>query len=126
MKKNSTPTDDLPATLKYYVHVLKTESPPLRPKTLSSLQTARRAALERHASQSGQSWLTGPLAVLDMPDYSRSTWSWLSLGALLMLIAVLWAGRASTDDAWMLGDDVPIDALVDNGFEPWQQNESNN
>lgn len=124
MKPSSTPTEELPASLKYYVHVLKTEVPPLPESARLHLQSARKAALARHASQIQATAWMGPLAGALTLVHPLRTFSLISVFASIILIAVLWAGRASTEDAQMLGDDFPIDAFVDNGFEPWQQTQS--
>lgn len=126
MKHTSANSEALPTTLKHYVHVLKTEVPPLPESARLRLQSARAAALAKHASQLQATAWMGPLASVLTLVHPLRTLSWVSVGVFVLLIAVLWAGRASTEDALMLGDDFPIDAFVDNGFEPWQQTQSNN
>lgn len=116
------PSDDaLPGPLREYVTQLKTAEPPLPEPVIQRLKMARMSALGRFAARKNQFW------------WGQDALSWVSVGhpklllatsCMLFLVVGLIAFQAQqTDDAMLLGADLPLEAFADNGFAAWQDAE---
>lgn len=121
--RNQRHTDDaLPLSLRQCVDVLKaTDAQPLPDEVEARLYAARQAALRRFAEQKNHH------------QWSAEVLSWASFGhprllgavafSFFLAVGVLLMTANHTDDAMLLGDDFPLEAFADNGFEAWHASE---
>jgi len=91
----------------------------------TQLARARDAALARHARAASASWMTAGNVrlAIGFGPVSRPLFAALAV-ALVAIVAVQWrAGELVTNltdvDSALLVDDMPVDALLDKGFEAW-------
>lgn len=117
MKKQALSQEALPADVRACVEQLKRHEPPLPPSVERGLYQARQAALGRFAERQQQQHLGSVLAWVSF-GHPRLL-SMLAFSVGMLLATMIWVGLQSNEDALMLGDDMPIDAFVDNGFEAW-------
>lgn len=118
MSNQHHPEDALPTPLRQYVDELKkTEALPLSSTVELRLTAARQAALRRFAVQKNNSQRLGDVLSWTAVAHPRLLGAaalsvCLVIGAMLMMVS-------QTEDAMLLGADLPLEAFVDNGFEPW-------
>ena len=122
MRKQRHQIDDLPASLREGVEWLKQDDRPLPAKIESRLAEGRQAALKRFAesSQAGHAWAD----VLSWASFGHPFTAGMAVLSVFFAVGLFVLTASHNDDAMLLSDDLPVEAFVDNGFEPWQYSEN--
>lgn len=121
MSNQRHPEDDLPLPLRECVDLLKNDVTPLSVEVEARLTKARQDALRRFAETKQTSPMIGDIL------------SWASFGhprmlgavtlSVCLVVTMLLISNQHNDDALLLSADLPVEAFVDNGFEPWHYSE---
>lgn len=121
MSNQRHPEDDLPLPLRECVDLLKNDVTPLSVEVEARLTKARQDALRRFAETKQTSPIIGDIL------------SWASFGhprmlgavalSVCLVVTMLLISNQHNDDALLLSADLPVEAFVDNGFEPWHYSE---
>ena len=123
MRNQRHPEDDLPIPLRECVELLKNDSRPLSAEAEERLTEARQAALKRFAEAEQAS------------PFFTDILSWISFGhprmmggvatlSVFLVVGMVMLSAQHSEDAMLLGEDLPVEAFVDNGFEPWHYAEN--
>lgn len=123
MRNERHPEDDLPIPLRECVELLKNDSRPLSAEIEGRLTEARQAALNQFAKAKQTS------------PFFTDIVSWVSFGhprmvggvaalSVFLVVGMFMLSARHSDDAMLLGEDLPVEAFVDNGFEPWHYAEN--
>lgn len=115
------PEDDLPLHLRECVELLKNDVQPLSAEVETRLTEARQAALRRFAESKQTSQLFGD--VLSWASFGHPRMMGAAALSVCLVISVLMVFAQQNDDAMLLSSDLPVEAFVDNGFEPWHYSE---
>lgn len=118
MRNERHPDDALPTPLRQYVDGLKqTEDAPVDPVIASRLNEARQAALRQYAAQKNSTQRLSD--VLDWASFGHPRMLGAAALSICLAVGVMLTMVGQGDDAMLLGADLPLEAFVDNGFEPW-------
>lgn len=122
MRKQRHQIDDLPVPLRKGVEWLKQDDRPLPAEIESRLAEGRQAALKRFAqsSQAGHAWAD----VLSWASFGHPRMAGVAAISVFFAVGLFVLTASHNDDAMLLSDDLPVEAFVDNGFEPWQYSEN--
>lgn len=122
MRKQRHQIDDLPVPLRKGVEWLKQDDRPLPAEIESRLAEGRQAALKRFAqsSQAGHAWSD----VLSWASFGHPRLAGVAAISVFFAVGLFVLTASHNDDAMLLSDDLPVEAFVDNGFEPWQYSEN--
>lgn len=122
MRKQRHQIDDLPVPLRKGVEWLKQDDRPLPAEIESRLAEGRQAALKRFAqsSQAGHAWSD----VLSWASFGHPRMAGVAAISVFFAVGLFVLTASHNDDAMLLSDDLPVEAFVDNGFEPWQYSEN--
>lgn len=118
MRNQLHPQDELSVPLRQYVdHLKQTEALPLSPSQELRLTEARQVALRRFAVQKNN---TQRLAdVLDWAAFGHPRMVGAAALSVCLVVGAMLMMVSQPEDAMLLGADLPLEAFVDNGFEPW-------
>jgi hypothetical protein len=121
MRKQRHPEDDLPVPLRECVDLLKNDTRPLSAEVEARLTEARQAALRQFAESKQTSQLVGD--VLSWASFGHPRMLGAAALSVCLVVGMFIISAHHNDDAMLLGEDLPIEAFVDNGFEPWHYSE---
>jgi hypothetical protein len=121
MRKQRHPEDDLPVPLRECVDLLKNDTRPLSAEVEARLTEARQAALRQFAESKQTSQLVGD--VLSWASFGHPRMLGAAALSVCFVVGMFIISAHHNDDAMLLGEDLPIEAFVDNGFEPWHYSE---
>lgn len=123
MRNLRRPEDDLPVPLREGVELLKNDSRPLPVEIEQRLAEARQMALQQFAeSRQASPFFADALSWVSF-GHPRMLGSVVALSVFLAVGMFMLPVRHS-DDAMLLAEDLPVEAFVDNGFEPWHYAEN--
>jgi Protein of unknown function (DUF3619) len=118
MKNKTNLSENLPAPIQGYVETLRQSNPALSPEVERGLLVGRAAALKHAQARANRaSLLSGRVGVLVYAHPGIA--GVLVFAMLLSLLLMFTAAMQNDEDALLLGDDMPIEAFVDNGFDGW-------
>lgn len=117
MRKQRHPEDDLSPPLRECVDLLKNDVRPLSAEVETRLNEARQAALRRFAETKRTSPAVGD--ILSWASFGHPRMMGAAALSVCLVVGVLMISAQQNDDAMLLSADLPIEAFVDNGFEPW-------
>ncbi|HSH87567.1 MAG TPA: DUF3619 family protein [Methylophilus sp.] len=115
------PEDDLPLPLRECVDLLKHDVTPLSAEVEARLTKARQAALSRFAENKQTSPAMGD--ILSWASFGHPRMMGAAALSVCLVISLLVISAQHNDDALLLSADLPVEAFVDNGFEPWHYSE---
>ncbi|MEZ0209943.1 MAG: DUF3619 family protein [Methylophilus sp.] len=115
------PEDDLPLPLRECVDLLKHDVTPLSAEVEARLTKARQAALSRFAENKQTSPVMGD--ILSWASFGHPRMMGAAALSVCLVISLLVISAQHNDDALLLSADLPVEAFVDNGFEPWHYSE---
>jgi hypothetical protein len=121
MSKQRHPEDDLPLPLRECVELLKNDVQPLSAEVETRLTAARQAALRRFAETKRTSPAVGD--ILSWASFGHPRMMGAAALSVCLALGVLMISAQHNDDAMLLSADLPVEAFVDNGFEPWHYSE---
>lgn len=121
MSKQRHPEDDLPLPLRECVELLKNDVQPLSAEVETRLTEARQAALRRFAETKRTSPAVGD--ILSWASFGHPRMMGAAALSVCLALGVLMISAQHNDDAMLLSADLPVEAFVDNGFEPWHYSE---
>ncbi|MDP8566518.1 DUF3619 family protein [Methylophilus aquaticus] len=118
MRNKRHPEDELPIPLRQYLDVKKqADTLPLSPSVELGLAKARQAALRRFAAQKNNTQrLTD---ILGWASFGHPRMVGAAALSVCLVVGVMLMMVSQPEDAMLLGADLPLEAFVDNGFEPW-------
>lgn len=122
MKKQEMLPDVLPEEMRACIEQLKHSEPQLSPTVEKRLYQARQEALGRFAERTQQHQRMGDVLSWVSFGHPRML-SILAFSVGMLIASMIWMGLQNNEDAVMLGDDMPIEAFVDNGFDAWGMGE---
>ena len=124
MKTQRHTRDDLPLPLQEFVDYLKTsDTHALSGDIDARLLVARQQAIGQLLKQEKRMPSKANALALALFHHPRQVLAVLTL-CLSVGISIFVLSNRSVDDAMLLGDDLPVEAFVDNGFEPWHYSEN--
>lgn len=121
MSNQRHPEDDLPLPLRECVELLKNDVTPLSAEVEARLTKARQAALRRFAETKQTSQVMGD--ILSWASFGHPRMMGAAALSVCLVVGMLVISNQHTDDASLLSADLPVEAFVDNGFEPWHYSE---
>jgi hypothetical protein len=121
MRNQRHPEDDLPVPLRECVDLLKNDVQPLSAEVENRLTEARQAALRRFAESKQTSQVVGD--VLSWASFGHPRMMGAAALSVCLVVGALLVSAQHNDDAMLLSADLPVEAFVDNGFEPWHYSE---
>lgn len=121
MRNQRHPEDDLPFPLRECVDLLKNDVRPLSVEVETRLIEARQAALRRFADTKQTSQLFGD--ILSWASFGHPRVMGAAALSVCLVVGMLMVSAQHSDDAMLLSADLPVEAFVDNGFEPWHYSE---
>ncbi|KQT33223.1 DUF3619 family protein [Methylophilus sp. Leaf414] len=121
MSNQRHPEDDLPLPLRECVDLLKNDVTPLSVEVEARLTKARQDALRRFAETKQTSPMIGD--ILSWASFGHPRMLGAAALSVCLVVTMLLISNQHNDDALLLGADLPVEAFVDNGFEPWHYSE---
>ncbi|WP_229008677.1 DUF3619 family protein [Methylophilus sp. Leaf408] len=121
MSNQRHPEDDLPLPLRECVDLLKNDVTPLSVEVEARLTKARQDALRRFAETKQTSPMIGD--ILSWASFGHPRMLGAAALSVCLVVTVLLISNQHNDDALLLSADLPVEAFVDNGFEPWHYSE---
>lgn len=121
MSNQRHPEDDLPLPLRECVDLLKNDVTPLSVEVEARLTKARQDALRRFAETKQTSPIIGD--ILSWASFGHPRMLGAAALSVCLVVTMLLISNQHNDDALLLGADLPVEAFVDNGFEPWHYSE---
>lgn len=121
MRKQRRPEDDLPMPLRECLELLKNDDRPLSADIEKRLYEGRQAALRRFAETRHSTHVLGD--VLSWASFGHPRMLGAAALSVCAVVGLLMLSAQHSSDAWLLGADLPVEAFVDNGFEPWHYSE---
>lgn len=121
MSNQRHPQDDLPLPLRECVDLLKSDVIPLSAEVEARLTKARQGALKRFAETKHSSQAMGD--ILSWASFGRPRMMGAVALSVCIVVSMLVISNQNNDDALLLSADLPVEAFVDNGFEPWHYSE---
>jgi hypothetical protein len=121
MSNQRHPQDDLPLPLRECVDLLKNDVTPLSVEVEARLTKARQDALRRFAETKQTSPMIGD--ILSWASFGHPRMLGAAALSVCLVVTMLLISNQHNDDALLLSADLPVEAFVDNGFEPWHYSE---
>jgi hypothetical protein len=121
MSNQRHPEDDLPLPLHECVDLLKNDVTPLSVEVEARLTKARQDALRRFAETKQTSPMIGD--ILSWASFGHPRMLGAAALSVCLVVTMLLISNQHNDDALLLSADLPVEAFVDNGFEPWHYSE---
>jgi hypothetical protein len=121
MSNQRHPEDDLPLSLRECVDLLKNDVTPLSVEVEARLSKARQDALRRFAETKQTSPMIGD--ILSWASFGHPRMLGAAALSVCLVVTMLLISNQHNDDALLLSADLPVEAFVDNGFEPWHYSE---
>lgn len=121
MRNQRHPEDDLPIPLRECVDLLKNDTRPVSAEVEARLTEARQAALRQFAESKQTTQMTGD--ILSWVSFGHPRMLGAAAVSVFLVVGMLMISSHHNDDALLLGEDLPVEAFVDNGFEPWHYSE---
>jgi len=113
--------DDLPLPLRECVDLLKNDLTPLSAEVEAGLTKARQGALRRFAETKQTSQAIDD--ILSWASFGHTRMIGAAALSVFLVVVMLVISNQHNDDALLLSADLPVEAFVDNGFEPWHYSE---
>jgi len=121
MSNQRHPEDDLPLPLRECVDLLKNDVTPLSVEVEARLTKARQDALRRFAETKQTSPIIGD--IMSWASFGHPRMLGAAALSVCLVVTMLLISNQHNDDALLLSADLPVEAFVDNGFEPWHYSE---
>lgn len=121
MSNQRHPQDDLPLPLRECVDLLKNDVTPLSVEIEARLTKARQDALRRFAETKQTSPIIGD--IMSWASFGHPRMLGAAALSVCLVVTMLLISNQHNDDALLLSADLPVEAFVDNGFEPWHYSE---
>jgi hypothetical protein len=108
-------------SLRECVDLLKNDVTPLSVEVEARLSKARQDALRRFAETKQTSPMIGD--ILSWASFGHPRMLGAAALSVCLVVTMLLISNQHNDDALLLSADLPVEAFVDNGFEPWHYSE---